>query len=802
MTKTDLKTQANDHEPANGGRSRAFFGSFGCRLYILLLLIIIPALAITLNEDFNEQRLEKKRLRDDALALADLAAANQESLVVNTRQLLATLDRFPSLLRSSNRSFCESHLRDLRKALPDYCNFALVETNGELFCSAQPWTNTISLGDRPWFEQAMRTKKFSVGNFQVGRLTRQPVVAFGYPVLDTHGEPFRILSASLDLSRLSHAIERIQVPEGGSIAVLDRNGLVLARYPGREGEIGKLLLDQTTTRVILAEKGGAFETRGADHINRFYAVTPVACGDEPALFVAVEMPLAVLFARANELLFGRILLLAAVAAAVLIVVHHYAKRFLLTPVKTLAAVAERLAGGDLAARAGAFGAARELVQLGGVLDTMAGRVQARTDELVRANNALRTEIAERKRAEEQVRLQKEEKRKLEEQILRSQRMEGIGALAGGIAHDLNNALVPVVIGSHMLRQDGDNCPDKQQVIEMIEASGRRCTALVKQMLTFARGSREQSSSVPLRHLIQEMAAIARDTFPKSIEVQRHFPKELWNVQGNAIELHQILLNLCVNARDAMPRGGLLVIAAENVVLSEQLAAEALPGQYVVMTVSDTGMGIPPEVRSRLFEPFFTTKGPNKGTGLGLSTVANIVERHKGFMEVTSEVGKGTQFKIFIPAAPAAEPQHDGLGPATLPSGHGELILLADDEKSILEIGKTALENYGYGVITAENGLEAVASFELHKGQISLIVMDSDMPYLDGVGALHAIRKTGSEVPIILATATSPDTAFLSRAELVDVQKLVKPYGIPDLLHQVANVLHATRRPETAVSGHS
>jgi CheY-like chemotaxis protein len=252
----------------------------------------------------------------------------------------------------------------------------------------------------------------------------------------------------------------------------------------------------------------------------------------------------------------------------------------------------------------------------------------------------------------------------------------------------------------------------------------------------------------------------------------------------------------------MPRGGLLVIAAENVVLSEQLAAEALPGQYVALTVSDTGMGIPPEVRSRLFEPFFTTKGPNKGTGLGLSTVANIVERHKGFMEVSSGVGKGTEFKIFIPAAPAAEPQHDVLGSSTLPSGHGELILLADDEKSILEIGKTALENYGYGVVTAENGLEAVAAFELHKGQISLIVMDTDMPYLDGVGALQAIRKTGSEVPIILATATSPDTVFLSRAELTDVQKLVKPYGIPDLLHHVANVLRTTPRPEAAVSGHS
>jgi len=211
-----------------------------------------------------------------------------------------------------------------------------------------------------------------------------------------------------------------------------------------------------------------------------------------------------------------------------------------------------------------------------------------------------------------------------------------------------------------------------------------------------------------------------------------------------------------------------------------------------MTVSDTGIGIPPEVRSRLFEPFFTTKAPNKGTGLGLSTVANIVKRHNGFQEVKSEVGKGSQFKIFLPAAPAVEAQSPGLDTSTLPFGHGELILLVDDEKSILEIGKTALENYGYGVVTAENGLEAIASFELHKGQISLIVMDTDMPYLDGVAALQAIRKTGARVPIILVSAASPDTASLCRAELSRVEKLFKPYGIPDLLHCVANVLRDTR----------
>jgi signal transduction histidine kinase/CheY-like chemotaxis protein len=755
------------------------------------LLIIIPALTITLHEDFNEQRAEKERLREGALALSGLAAADQESMVHNARQLMGMLNQFPFVVLSTNRSICEKHLSDLQKLLPDYSNFGLLETNGSLFASARPWTNPVYSGDRAWFQSAVATKEFAVGDFQIGRVTKAPGVTFAYPILDQQGRVARVLFASLDLSRLAETIDRIQVPDRGAISVLDRNGLVLARQPHLESSIGKPLLDQTSMRAVMAQRGGAFEIEGRDKVSRFYAIKPVAAREGPALFVAVELPLTVLFARADELLFGRILLLAGLACAILIVVRHYAKRFLVSPVQRLAGAAERLAAGDLAARAGKVAGARELAQLGSVLDTMAERVEARTAELIHTNDALRTEIAQRRKAEEEVKQHKEEREKLEEQILRTQRMEGIGALAGGIAHDLNNALVPVVVGSHMLKQGGDNSPDRHQVLELIETSGRRCTALVKQMLTFARGSREQSSSVPIRHLIQEMAGIARDTFPKNIEVQRHFSKDLWNVKGNATELHQILLNLCVNARDAMPNGGQLVISAENVVLSEQLVADALPGSYVAMTVSDSGAGIPPEIRPRLFEPFFTTKGPNKGTGLGLSTVANIVKRHKGFIEVRSEVGKGTDFKIFLPAVAAAEPVPVDAGSVALPFGHGELILLVDDEKSIVEIGKSALENYGYGVVTAGNGLEAVAAFELHKREINLIVMDTDMPYLDGAGAVQAIRKAGSTVPVILASATGVDTAFLSRPDLSRVQKLVKPYGIPDLLHKVADVLRGT-----------
>ena len=803
MTINDIVDAEAKRDPPQTGAipEPSFFRSLGGRLCVLLLVIVVPALSMTLLAELGEQHIDKQRIQEGAVALSVLAAANQESVVRNTRQLLATLSEFPFVLLSSDHSFSEEHLSNLRKLLPDYCDFGLIETNGVLFCSAQPSTNGIYLGDRSDFQRVVQTKQFSVGEFQISRLTKEPVLNFAYPVLDQQGKLARVLYASLKLSRLSETIERIRVPEAGAIAVLDRNGSVLARHPNPEQGFGKPLASPATLKAILTQTRGAMELKGSDGVPRLYAVEHVASGDAPGLLVTVELPLKVLFAHADELLFRRLLFLMAVGGGIVIVVYTYARRFLLAPVKTLASVTERFAAGDLAVRAGKIGGAQELVQLAGVLDSMAERVQARTHELVDANDVLLREMAERKEAEEQVKQEKEQKQTLEEQVLRSQRMESIGALAGGIAHDLNNALVPVVVGSHILLQAGDSYADRQELLKMIETSGTRCTSLVKQMLTFARGSREENSSVPLRHLIQEMAAIARSTFPKNIEIQRHFSRELWNVKGNATELHQILLNLCVNSRDAMPNGGLLVISAENIELSEQhlpANSEASPGPHVMLSVCDTGTGIPPEARARLFEPFFTTKAPGKGTGLGLSTVASIVKRHKGFIEVKSEVGKGTEFKIYIPAVPVVESPAPVTESSLLPFGHGELILFVDDEKSILEVGKNALENYGYGVVAANNGLEAVACFELHKQHISVIVMDCDMPYLDGIGALQSIRKSVADVPIILATA-NPDTAALARAQLSHVPCLAKPYGIPDLLREVAEALRGKASVRTPSS---
>jgi CheY-like chemotaxis protein len=206
----------------------------------------------------------------------------------------------------------------------------------------------------------------------------------------------------------------------------------------------------------------------------------------------------------------------------------------------------------------------------------------------------------------------------------------------------------------------------------------------------------------------------------------------------------------------------------------------------MVTVSDTGSGIPPELRSRIFEPFFTTKSADKGTGLGLSTVMNIVKRHVGFVELESEVGKGTTFKIHIPAVTAAGAEESELKGAELPSGNGEVVLLVDDEVSVRELGKSTLANYGYQLLTAGNGLEAIACFELHKDEIRLLVMDADMPYLDGISALRRIRKIAPDVPVIIASASGYDTGYVSK--LANVSTLAKPYGIEDLVRGAAQAL--------------
>jgi hypothetical protein len=314
------------------------------------------------------------------------------------------------------------------------------------------------------------------------------------------------------------------------------------------------------------------------------------------------------------------------------------------------------------------------------------------------------------------------------------------------------------------------------------------------VLTFAKGGRGERVAFSPRHLMKDLIKVLEGTFPKSVEIKYSIPNSLGMVLGDATQINQVLMNLCVNGRDAMPSGGRLTLEAENVRVDEIYAAmrmAASPGQFVLIKVTDTGKGIPAEIREKIFDPFFTTKEPGKGTGLGLATVLRIVESHGGFVEVESEVGRGTTFKAYLPALEAEQSIAAAIAveaETELPVGHGELILVVDDEASLLEITKEALEAHGYTVLMAGDGTEAVARVAEHSGKIRAVLTDLMMPYMSGQATIRALRKMYPQTKIIAISGTVEDNELLGFAKEDAEVFLSKPFTAEQLLRTLAGVL--------------
>ena len=383
-----------------------------------------------------------------------------------------------------------------------------------------------------------------------------------------------------------------------------------------------------------------------------------------------------------------------------------------------------------------------------------------------------------------------ERKKLESQFLRAQRMESIGTLAGGIAHDLNNLLSPIMMALQLLQARFPD-PDSQRLLTTLRTSAERGAGLVRQVLSFARGIEGERITIQPKHLIKEISKILTDTLPKSIDVEMSIPEELWVVAGDATHLHQVLMNLCVNARDAMPQGGTLTLAAENVQLDENYARmniEARPGRFVCITVADTGTGIPGDFINRIFEPFFTTKEQTKGTGLGLSTALGIVKGHGGFINVYSEIGRGTQFKVYVPAMDIEIDQLAEERLPDLPVGRGELILVVDDEAAIREITRGTLQAFGYQVLLAGDGTEAIALYAQHRDSIKVVVTDMMMPYMDGPATIRALQKMNPAVKIIASSGLADGGKGREAAQAGVGAFLIKPYTAEKLLLAIAETL--------------
>jgi PAS domain S-box-containing protein len=385
-----------------------------------------------------------------------------------------------------------------------------------------------------------------------------------------------------------------------------------------------------------------------------------------------------------------------------------------------------------------------------------------------------------------------EKKMFEYQFLRSQRMEGIGALASGIAHDLNNVLTPLLVFVQVLKEQITDA-EGQEMLKTLEINVQRGASLVKQVLVFGRGVAGERVMVNPKHIASEIRQIINETFPKSLSFELQCAPDLWTVTGDPTQLHQVMLNLCVNARDAMPNGGKLSLHLTNLRFDETYASmnpEARAGPYVLIQVKDTGTGIPKEFQDRIFDPFFTTKEPGKGSGLGLSTTLSIVKAHGGFIHCHSAPDQGSTFEIYLPAdalpvavagPPAEEPE--------LPHGHDELVLLVDDEEPIRKIARKTLERFGYRVLLASDGAEAISLYASRRHEIDVVITDMVMPVMDGPATIAALKAINSNIKIVCSSGMASEND-LARARDAGIRHFIaKPYTAETMLTTLQKILH-------------
>ncbi|MFA5908270.1 MAG: PAS domain S-box protein [Vicinamibacterales bacterium] len=393
---------------------------------------------------------------------------------------------------------------------------------------------------------------------------------------------------------------------------------------------------------------------------------------------------------------------------------------------------------------------------------------------------------------------------LELQILRAQRMDSIGTLAGGIAHDLNNILTPIIISVDLLKKSVTSDAGRRAV-STIGNSARRGAQLVGQVMSFARGIEGQRLSVAAADVIAEVAAIVRETFPKNIRLRITCEPGTWTLLGDPTQLHQVMLNLCVNARDAMPNGGELTLSAGNQVFDQRDAAvnlEAHAGPYAVLGVDDSGTGIPPDLLENIFDPFFTTKEVGKGTGLGLSTALAIIKGHGGFIRCDSTLGAGTRFRLHLPAQTNPVDKAPVDKAPDLPRGDGQTVLIVDDEAAIREVTRDALEAFGYRVLEAANGREGLRAYVDHQGDVDLVLVDMMMPVMDGATTIQALVQIDRAVRIVAISGVATDASMASAAASGTHHFLPKPFTIEGLLQILRRALTTPARQPPPETGHS
>ena len=754
------------------------------RLHLILLVVVcmLPAIALLAMDQVQLRRAREAEVRGEILVLAQSGAGEVERVIEGGKQLLTALEQAPAI-RERNAPLCSALLGRLQQEYPIYVSIVATDPSGRGFCTSRPGQAVYETG-QAWFQAALQTGGFVVGGYASAPVTHTPVLPMARPITAADGSVLGVLVLSLDLDRLGRDLAA-KLPPGTALTLVDRNGTALLHMA--DGTVSAATsLPSDALSLIQADQAATADV--TDPAGTALIVTAVPAGDSGLRVLAARRKPAA-FAALDATTRNGIVLIVAGLTLALLVATLIAWRFIQLPVRELLRTAERLRQGEYARHLRPTRSGSELGRLGQALNALAvaladrerdrdtaetqllelaatleHRVEERTQALAEANAQLAAEAEQRQRAQAT--------------LAQAQKLDALGQLTGGVAHDFNN-LLAAIIGALEIALKRVEEGRVHRLLDIAMRAAERGARLTAHMLAFSRKQDLVLQPVDVNAVIGGTSDMLGRTIGPMTRVQHDLAADLWPAFADPVQIEVALLNLALNARDAMPEGGMLTFRTRNVVAATPGTDQAtLPqGDYVMVSVTDTGHGMPPEVQARVFEPFFTTKGVGKGTGLGLSMVYGFAIQAGGTVTVDSVPGKGTTVTLYLPRA-VPEPGAPAAVAETITGGRPLRILLVDDDTDMRETAREMLNELGHTVTAAESGPAALALLR-EAAAFDVLLADFAMPEMTGTQLAEHALALRPALPVLLMTGYVESDARQSWTEL-GYRTLMKPFSAAEL----------------------
>jgi signal transduction histidine kinase/ActR/RegA family two-component response regulator len=772
--------------------------SLATRLVMLLLISILPALAI---QAYNEYALRQSREDDIHQRVVQITKQFGEEmgeLREGARQLLVALGQLPAV-QAHDGAACSALFASLKRQYENYAMIGAVDAKGQLFCASEP-TSYNSVADLTFFERAIVSDGLAVGNYWADPASGEKMIHFAQRFYDESGHPSGVVFTGLDLKWLSEHLKERGLTSTQSILIADRLGNIIARLPNPAALVGKNMR-KSHEGIMDGNTAGWEEAAGVDGIARIFGYVPAAMFPKD-FFLSAGQEKAEAFAPIHDAAVRGIALIAVGFLLAVCAAWQGTRIFFKRPIGALLAAIGEWRNGNLQARATVGDSSSEIGNLGRDFNEMADALAARDEaqkqaeeNLRRLNATLEDRVMQRTnelaRANERLRQEMSEREKAQADLVHAQKIEAVGQLTSGIAHDFNN-LLTAILGNLDVARRRTQDERLTKPLETATRAGKRGAKLVGDLLAFSRRQRLEPQPVAVNEIIEKIDELLTRSIGTRVVVAKNLADGVLPAMTDAAQLELAVLNLAINARDAMPSGGTLTISTQNVPVGDPRLPAAMQGEFVMVAVSDTGTGMTEEVRSKVFEPFFTTKEIGKGTGLGLSMVYGFVTQCGGTVRIDTSVGNGTTVAMFFPRAQAGKSAArgdavDNAQPAIATQHSGARVVVVDDDPEVREFAVTALTEAGYVVFGAADAWRALEILD-QEGKFALLITDYAMPVVTGIALVNQVHRERPELPTLLMTGLTD----VPVNELPPGKRRVlrKPFDIAELIRHAGEAIEA------------